>query len=589
MPPRNSILAADDARLPRSWRQNRAVLVLCGLMLALHAVIALDCARRMTVTHDEYWHLPVGVLNLQSGRFDQDNLNPPLVRVWAAIPVLLAGAKPAATDPSLDATGHGDAFLRANPREYHRLFFYGRLMIVLLSVATGVVLGVWSWEWFGGRAACLTVLLWSLSPTILANASLVTTDLGAALCYAVTLYTLAKQAEQPSWRRAVLFGICLGLAQLAKYTSLLLYPLSILLWFALRVGHRGDKTGKLRTTAVQWLVALTLSGIVLNAGYLFRGSFANLRSYHFQSESLAGLAVHLEGLQNWPVPLPKDYLEGLDRQRRIMESAHPVFLDGQWNTTGFPHYYLMALWYKLPHALQGLVLLAGVYVACPGREPRLLRRQLFLLLPFATLLLIGNLSGMQLGLRYILPVMPFLILFAGQAARWLNGRQYRFRSVVVTLFVALAFLPLRHHPHHLAFFNLLAGGPEKGMSHLLDSNIDWGQDLRLLKEYIEEHKIRQLGLAYFGTVPPDSLGIEYEAPPAAVPAPGWYAVSVNFVMGRPHTIRMPKGVFRPVGFDEFGYFRFFKPHARIGYSINVYRLSAADIRERWAARRRFLR
>ncbi|MCA9115864.1 MAG: hypothetical protein KDA79_12330 [Planctomycetaceae bacterium] len=287
-------------------------------------------------------------------------------------------------------------------------------------------------------------------------------------------------------------------------------------------------------------------------------------------------------LRHIPLPVPRDYVEGLDRQRQIMESQHPVFLDGAWSTEGFPQYYLMTLLWKLPHALQGLLLLAVLWVLRPKREPPLWRTQLFLAFPVVVLLAVASSSGMQLGLRYILPMFPFVLLAAAQTARWCSWRKYRWRTVLVALLIAVWPLSLRYHPRHLAYFNEAAGGPVEGRWHLLDSNLDWGQDLRELKAWLDSRPqpVADLGLAYFGTMPPEALGIVYEIPPSHQPAPGWYAVSVNFVMGRPHQLRTPEGTFRSVGLDEFGYFRFFEPRARIGSSIDVYHLTPADV-SRW--------
>jgi hypothetical protein len=129
----------------------------------------------------------------------------------------------------------------------------------------------------------------------------------------------------------------------------------------------------------------------------------------------------------------------------------------------------------------------------------------------------------------------------------------------------------------LAYFNALVGGPSEGGWHLVDSNIDWGQDLYALRNYLDQHKIQDVGLAYFGTVLPASAGIEAHKPPQRFPQPGWYAISVNFVNGRPHVLRNSKGERIQVGLGDFSYFRFFKPVATIGYSINVYHLTQQDV------------
>ncbi len=242
-------------------------------LLALHVLLAFDCARRLSVTHDEYWHLPVGLLNLTTGRFDSDNLNPPLVRMWAALPLLATAEVPQPLDDGVkrDAIGHGDAFLDANRDRYDNLFLRGRAMIVVLSLATGLIIAVWARSLFGERAAVLSVLLWSACPTALMNASLVTTDMGAAFFFALCGWTLWRHARHSTWKSAILFGLCLGLAQLVKYTALALYPLAVVWWplmcIDLRAADTQSQPVKWTTIALQGVCALVISVAVINAGY----------------------------------------------------------------------------------------------------------------------------------------------------------------------------------------------------------------------------------------------------------------------------------------------------------------------------------
>jgi hypothetical protein len=172
------------------------------------------------------------------------------------------------------------------------------------------------------------------------------------------------------------------------------------------------------------------------------------------------------------------------------------------------------------------------------------------------------------------------MLYGGAACAWIAAWPRPVRVAAAIAIVLGCGASLRHHPHHLAYFNEYAGGPVGGREHLVDSNIDWGQDLHLVRGFMREHDLATIGLAYFGTVPPELTDIDYTLPPGltALTAgqfrlpPGWYAVSVNYVMGRPHTIHQPDGGSHGVGLDEFGYFRQLEPVARLGYSIDVYRV-----------------
>jgi hypothetical protein len=396
-----------------------------------------------------------------------------------------------------------------------------------------------------------------------------------------TLFACWRFSNRPAWRSAILFGVVLGMAQLTKFTSLLLYPLCIAAWFIIRVRNETTMAVPGRTALGQWGCAIATSLAVLNGGYLFEGSLRPLQAYHFQSRAMQQIAAGLRAVARLPVPLPQDYLEGLDHQRQMMESPHPVYLDGKWNETGFDRYYCRALEYKLPHATQALCLLAALCVAFPARLPRLGRVQALLWLPVVVLVVLASSIGMQLGIRYILPALPLAYLFAAQTARWLDWSRFRVRTVVISLTIIALPWSLRFHPHHLAYFNELAGGPARGREHLLDSNLDWGQDLGGVAQYIHDHEskeagLKDIGLAYFGMMPPSEMGISYHIPPSFSPQSGWYAVSVNFVYGRPHTICNPDGTRRSADFEEFGYFRRYAPVARIGYSIDVYHITKDD-------------
>lgn len=547
--------------------------------LFVQALLAVDCARQWTPTHDEYWHLPIGLRMWKAGRFDDDVINPPPVRLWAAIPLALGGADPGDVNARLDVGDIGDAFWRNNSEKFRNWFFLGRLMVIPLMTATGLAIAVWSRTWYGDRVALVSVLLWVCCPTAIANASIVTHDLPLAAAWTLTLLSLVRFADQPSWRRAILFGLTLGLAPLAKLTGIILVPLTILLWFVLRWNTKQDAVASKRVVLIQWVTALAVSLTVINSAYLFRGTGSSLSSLKLDSSRFQSLQQSAVG--GVPIPLPRDLIAAFDRVARDLESKHPIYLDGEWSDHPVVRYYAAALSYKLPLSTLALVLigLTGIGWPRPGTHDR--RHGIFLLIAALTLPVLASTSPNQIGVRYVLPALPMLCIFAGQSARWLDlarsPAQSRWLPRLVWAVVLAAPLSLRFHPHHLAYFNLIAGGPAGGRWHLVDSNIDWGQDLYELKQYLDKQHVQDVGLAYFGTVPPVSIGTHSHRPPSAFPQPGWYAISANFLQGRPHVIRDSEGHRTAVGLEEFSYFRFFEPVTTIGYSIYVYRISQQDV------------
>ena len=580
----------------RACRDRRGLALLVATLLTLHGALAVQTARYCSVTHDEYWHIPVGLLHWQSGRFDWENLNPPLVRMLATMPLTVTAQPGQINEPTDQIWSYGDDLFAANRNNYRPLLIQARIPIVVLSLLTAWLLGCWATELFGIRAGVFALILWCTSPTVLASASLVTTDLGASFFFALAGWRAWKFASQPDWRNTGLLGVCLGLAQLAKYTSVILWPLSLLLVFLLRTKSTRTSKGDAATrhgateNAVPptgslfkgWCAAIVISILVLNFGYLFQGTGTALSSYQFSSKAMRRIQLAAGPLSDVPVPTPTDWLQGIDHQRQMMEADHPVYLNGEWSLHGFRGYYLYVLWYKLPHVAQLLLLAAAVRFWVSRSDRRQLRIAAGLLLPVVVLLVLASGSGMQLGIRYVLPVLPFLVVFTASLAESLTLRTTRSHQLLASLIVASLLASLRHHPHHLAYFNELAGGPENGWVLLSDSNIDWGQDLYGLKLWLRENQVDRPHLAWFGTQPPSDLGIHAQRVPSPVrtgtaPEPGIYAVSVCLLQGRPTPIWEPNRVQRNANIDEFGWLRFFEPIDRIGRSVHIYRLSAADV------------
>lgn len=569
----------------QTWKQNRVSAVVVLLLLAVHSSLGLHAAFYNSVTNDEFWHIPTGLWNLKTGRFHYENLNPPLLRMLSAAPLVLSGAETGDVDEDADKESRADAFVAANRQRYSELVSLARLVPILISAITGWILASWALELFGKGAAVLAAATWALSPNIIAHSSLVTTDVAAAAAMLLVVRLAWQFAERPTWRSAIMPGLALGAAQLIKFTCLIAVPLSVAVWMIRRWRNPEVSPTGFRTTAAGWAVAFTLCLAVINAGYLFRGTGRSLDSYQFTSQSMQNIAGLLAPLSFVPVLFPEDYIEGIDHQRQIMEGAHPSYLDGQMKFDGgFRDYYFKAWWYKTPHATQFLCLLGVICCFWPWRHKRQFRLQLVLLLPIILLLLVASNSSMQLGLRYLIPVFPFVFLFASQVGS-VGGRAFGIPQLTALLLAVGLGLSLRFHPHHLAYFNEYSGGPEEGHHHLLDSNIDWGQGLMALKKYMQEHQLEKVGLAYFGAVNPADLGISFvtapqSQPPTVLwphPEPGVYAISVNFLMGRPGMVRDPDGTTRMSGPHQFGYFRFFEADTKVAGSFFIYDLSAEDI------------
>jgi 4-amino-4-deoxy-L-arabinose transferase-like glycosyltransferase len=544
-----------------------------GLLLT-HAALAAWSATLHTPSNDEVAHLPAGVSHWQWGRFDLYNVNPPLVRLLAALPVVLA--RPATDWKSFDAASRsewavGSDFIAVNGERSWRLFTLARWACVPLSLLGAWVCYRWAGELYGRWAGLLALALWCFGPNLLAHAQLITPDAGAASLGVAAGYCFWRWLRQPTWGRTVAAGLLLGLAELSKMTWVILFALWPLLWALWRV--RGAAPPAARNwlrQALQLAVILLLGLWLINVGYAFEGSFQRLEDFRFSSAALSGPGAEDRGNRfagTWlgaaPVPLPKNYLLGLDVQKVDFEKTLPSYLRGEWRFGGgWWYYYLYALAVKVPLGTLLLLLLAAGCRLWARPPSASLADEVVLLAPgAAVLVLVSSQTGINHHLRYVLPAFPFAIVWASQVLGPAVRAGRAVRVAVASLLAWSVASSLSAYPHSLSYFNELAGGPAGGPAHLLNSNIDWGQDLFFLKRWQQDHpEAADLRLACDGRVSPSAVGIRW-APAPAAPAPGWYAVSVNRLKG-------VEGRYR--------FFLRFRPVARAGYSIYIYHLTAAE-------------
>ena len=203
------------------------------------------------------------------------------------------------------------------------------------------------------------------------------------------------------------------------------------------------------------------------------------------------------------------------------------------------------------------------------------RQALFLVLPVTLIFLAMTQAKTNIGLRHILPVYPFLLVLASRTATLRLRRPSLALLLIGIPLACTAISSLRIAPHQLAYFNESIGGPEQGYRYLSDSNLDWGQDLKGLKAYIEREKLPIIYLSYFGTAPPAYYGIRYQdvaskgalgpPPPERVPADAPRKILAISAYNLQDVSKADNPLFRWLWTR--------RPIAKIGYSIFVYDLT----------------
>jgi hypothetical protein len=562
------------------------VALLCAL---LHLGLGVRAARQLTPTVDEFAHLPAGVAYWEQGRLDLYAKNPPLWKLWLALPVV---ADPRSVAPPLAETPqrlrddpwapwrYGLAFMNANRPHYFALFFEARLMNLIAAPLAGLLLFAFARRAFGSDAAGAATALFLLSPTLLAHGSLATLDAGCMLASFAALLAFGAALEGASPLRWALAGVAWGAALAIKFTAGLLLPAFVLL---LAIRHsaslRGRRFGPLARDGLRLAACAGLALLVVNLAMGFSGSFRRLDAYLrvqadgsraslFQSDLCRSLQRRLPGFL--PVPLPEAYLLGFDAQTRDVETGEggATYLRGRWSETGWWTYDLVALAVKEPVAPL-LLMAAGAAALRRSGAPR--AAQWLIAAPLGVLLLaFGASRRLDIGVRYLLPAFPLLYLLTAAALAWLWPRRRRLAHALAALAVGWgATLAVLASPDHLAWFNRLAGGPAAGPRWLLDSNLDWGQDLYRVGRWIRAESIREpIGLLYFGHVDPALYDIRHFPVPDH-PVQGLLAVSVNFLEGQPYVITDASGRMLPVRPDHLAWLRAREPVRRLG-SILVF-------------------
>jgi len=448
--------------------------------------------------------------------------------------------------------------MRVNAARYARVFFAARCVVALLSVGLGLLVWAFARQLYGARGALLALSFYAFAPEAIAHAGVATMDLATGLAFLASVFLFwrfARTGRRGAWAWTAL---AVGLALLTRFTAVLLAPLLVVLAAAYAL------TGRVRHPGRLWLgLALLLPAalVILDLGYLGRTSFEPIGRWHFVSRSFQSLQHAAPWLR---LPLPNTWVGGIDRQAVESQSgATPTYVLGRIHSEPVRWYFPFAMLIKWPLGFL-LALLARGMSFIPGWGRHRWRHELFLLVPVAVLLGAGALANLNIGIRYMFPVLPFLCVWLGGlgATRRRRRAPSAARPPIVSggippararralgpvLGVALAFAQAAEStaaaPWELSFFNLAAGGPGGGDRLINDSNVDWGQGLIALREELARRGIRRVHLAYHGTADPAVYGIDYVPFLGGTPGPesDWMAVSSYYFVGLPQRMMTPRG------------------------------------------------
>ena len=538
--------------------------------------------RRESQTWDEANHIFAGYRTWTDGDFGLNPEHPPLVKLLATIPLLRAQLK----NPVLEERYFKeDAFLRGKEFLYQndadKILARTRTAAAVLTLLTALVVFLATREMFGRGAAFVALILLTFDPNLLAHGALITNDVGFACFMLLSVYTFYRFVKSPAALRLVVAGASVGLALAVKHTGVLIVPILFLLALSeiLRNVFASDRE-KITRHALKTLGSLVL---IMLIGWVVLWSFYRFR-YDARPHGLQlnpPLAEYVKGLEPheaWPIStmarlriLPESYLYGLV-DIKLTANYYTSYVLGKVYAHSVWFYFPVTFLIKSTVGVLALSLLSlAVVVSGLSRG----REILFLLVPPGVYLAVALTAGMNIGVRHVLIVYVFVYVLIGGAAWALIRRSRRWAYVVGALLLLHLGSSLMAFPNYIAYGNELWGGPSQTYRYLSDSNADWGQQLKSVKQYLDQRGVKDCWFVYFaeGVAEPSYYGIPCK------PLPTINTLWLNLPIEVPESIDGPVLIsaanlsgfeFGPGSLDPYDQFKRLSPTAVIDRGVFVF-------------------
>jgi tetratricopeptide (TPR) repeat protein len=509
------------------------------LLLLLMAAEIVFSVRGESLSWDEGDHIFAGYMSLKTHDYGLNPEHPPLVKMVAALPLLpLALRVPPLQDRWYKTESYLDGrelIYRNGPSDGGRysantIIFRARMCVTPFVLLLALITFLAGSEMFGTAAGLVAMTLVAFEPTLLAHGPFVTTDATVSCLFLASIYCLYRWVKAPRLSRLLTVGLAGGLALAAKHSAIMLLPMMFVLlageligrWVLLRRSITGAalwrRCGLHAVKLFGGLAAISaLAVLILWAFYGFRYA-ARPAGLHLDSD----MASAAHGLKPYMAQgiiilahhrlLPESYLFGLCDVINVGNGSS-TFIFGRIFAHGVWYYFPVALLIKLTLGMMGLLLMAAAAFFSGRFRPA--RELFFLVAPAAIYLAIAIASPLDIAIRHILPVFPFLILLAAGGACALARNSKRWLYAVAALVTFHCLSSLMAYPNYLAYANEAWGGPSQTHRYLTDANTDWGQQLIAVKAYVDQHQIHDCWFAY--TVATAILPSDYGIPCKLLP------------------------------------------------------------------------
>jgi len=561
---------------------------------------------------DEIPHVGAGYSYVTKGDMRLNPEHPPLAKDLAGLALLTLNLNQSvfrSTFWNTDINGQwefGRRLIYDSGNNADEITYVARLPLLLFFILAAILIFWWSNELYGQKGALIALFIFAFSPTVMAHARFVTTDVAALFGVLYATYFFIKYLKDPTGKNFWLAAIVFGIALITKFSTFLLIPFlgltALIYGFVFGVRHKKFQE------AIRWgfkSVAVFLTGFVLIVWpvyYLHTQNYPLERQKRDTQTLLSSFgnrifADRVVWMSDKPIlRAAGQYFLGLLMVTQRSAGGNTIFFLGEVKNYGGPMYFPLVYFLKEPLAWWIFVLIALIALAVRIR-PRPTKQEITSwfhkhFTEFTILLWLGIYWGisirshLNIGVRHLMPVYPFMImLVSGQIAHLLErarnkGKHYVgiIHIVIGVLLAWYAFENIRIFPNYLTYFNQIAGGPAGGYRYVTDSNLDWGQDLKRLSQFVEQEDIPKIELDYFGWADPSYyLGYKYTYISSNYyrnaqdfirrnHSNGWIAVSATFLQGSIGTAEKPEPI-------NYNWLKSYEPVKVVGNSIFVWHIT----------------
>ncbi len=491
------------------------------VFLLAQLIVQIQLARHDSETTDEGSHLNAGYSYVITGDFRFNSEHPPLTKELAGLAILHLNPKTTTEmnklfqrsgnffyDPWHENLSSSDILLYKAGNNPQTLLFWGRVPFVFITLILGLAIFFIALKEWGVGPAFLATALYTLDPTVSAHGHLINTDIPVALGYLLMIYASWQFFRRPNWWRALWLGFVFGLALLTKYTVVIAFP-AFLILYCLSWWRAGKRRYGL-IALPKLLLAMVIMILTIWAGYGFHdrvappspafGAEMQYADNHggttigFRPPSVISIKDKVYTDLRPVIDLfPGDFVKGLYMVIEHGGSGQKEFLFGKISTHGVWYYFPLISLIKtpIPTIIFGLLATYWLVKRRPINWPII-----YLLIGGAVFLFVAMFSKADLGIRYILPVLPLAILvIAAGFWPWLETGNL----AIITTSILLSWLLVIYlfsYPSYMGYFNNFIGGSNQGYLVRSDSDVDWGQDIGRIASYLDTHHINKAYIDY---------------------------------------------------------------------------------------------